>query len=376
MVSNVLVVGGGIGGMSAALALAQRGVAVTLIDSDPAWRVYGAGITITGMSLRAFDDLGVLDDIRERGFVHDGMRPLKFTGEPLGPPMRAPPGSPPVFHGGGIMRPVLHDILSSRVRAADIDVRLGVTADAFDQDDDGVEVSFSNGETARYDLVIGADGIFSKTREMIFPDAPKPQFTGQGCWRIVADRPSQIDRAEIYFGGPLKLGISPISQDQMYVFLLEHVPGNPRFAPETHVEHLSRLTEPFGGNVPAIRAGLGEDSQIVYRPLEWLLLDDPWYKGRVVLIGDAAHATTPHMASGAGLAVEDGLALAQELTKVGDGACDVSAALRSFMNRRFARAKLVVETSVGSGEVEMAGGDRQQQTGMLASATKALALPY
>ncbi|WP_428630162.1 FAD-dependent oxidoreductase [Sphingopyxis sp.] len=372
MIQTVLIVGGGIGGMTAALALARRGVTVTLIDSDPAWRVYGAGITITGMSLRAFDDLGVLDEIRARGFVHDGMRPMKFTGEPLGPPMRAPPGSPPILHGGGIMRPVLHDILSMRVRAAGVAVKLGVTVEAFEQDVSSVNVTLTDGSNARYDLVVGADGIFSKTRDMIFPDAPKPQFTGQGCWRIVADRPPEIDRAEIYFGGPMKLGMSPISQDQMYVFLLEHVPGNPWFAPETHVAHMAELMALFGGNVPAVREALGEDSQIVYRPLEWLLLPDPWYQGRIVLIGDAAHATTPHMASGAGLAVEDGLVLAEELT----GNDDVAAALSAFMDRRFERAKLVVETSVRQGEMEIANADRMQQTGLLMTATKALAQPY
>jgi 2-polyprenyl-6-methoxyphenol hydroxylase-like FAD-dependent oxidoreductase len=209
-------------------------------------------------------------------------------------------------------------------------------------------------------------------RDRIFPDAPKPRFTGQGCWRFVADRPRAVDRAEIYFGGPLKLGMSPVSQEQMYVFLLEHVPHNPWFAPETHVAHLDGLMAPFGGNVPAIRESLGEASKIVYRPLEWLLLPYPWYQGRVVLIGDAAHATTPHMASGAGLAVEDGLALAEELTKIDD----VAAALHGFMERRFARAKLVVETSVRQGEMEITGVDRAQQAGMLAAATKALAQPY
>ena len=372
MVRNVLIVGGGIGGMSAALALSRCGVAVTLIDSDPNWRVYGAGITITGMSLRAFDDLGVLDEIRARGFIHSGMRPLKFTGDPLGSPMQAPPGSPTVMLGGGIMRPVLHDILSTRVRQAGIDVRLGVTVETLAQDDGGVDVTLTGGAAERYDLVVGADGIFSKMRDMIFPDAPKPQFTGQGCWRIVADRPAAVDRAEIYFGGPLKIGMSPISQEQMYVFLLEHVPGNPWFAPETHVAHLDALMAPFGGNVPAIRAALGDKSQIVYRPLEWLLLPDPWYEGRVILIGDAAHATTPHMASGAGLAVEDGLVLAEELAKTDD----VATALRSFMDRRFERAKLVVETSVRQGKMEIEGGDRLQQGSLLGAATKALAQPY
>ncbi len=372
MIKTVLIVGGGIGGMTAALALTRRGVTVTLIDSDPDWRVYGAGITITGMSLRAFDDLGVLDEIRTRGFVHNGMRPMRFNGEPLGEPRFAPPGSPPVMHGGGIMRPVLHDILATRVRNAGIDVRLGVTVATLEQDGEGVDVTFSDGTDARHDLVVGADGIYSKMREMIFPGAAKPLFTNQGCWRIVADRPPEIDRAEIYFGGPLKLGMSPISQEQMYVFLLEHVPGNPWFAPETHVQHLSDLMEPFGGIVPTIRAGLGEHSQTNYRPLEWLLLPDPWYKGRVILIGDAAHATTPHMASGAGVAVEDGLVLADELAKTDD----VAVALHSFMDRRFSRAKLVVETSVRQGEMEIAKIDRAEQTKLLGSATMALAQPY
>ena len=372
MIEKALVIGGGIGGMSAALAMTQNGVSVTLIDADPAWRVYGAGITITGMSLRAFDELGVLDEIRQRGFVHTGLRPMRFDGERLPDPPPAPEGAPPIMCGGGIMRPVLHDILSTRVRASGIEVRLGVTVETLKQDHDGVDVVFSDGLTERYSLVVGADGIYSKTRAMIFPDAPKPQFTDQGCWRIVAERPPEVDRAEIYFGGPLKVGLSPISQEQMYVFLLEHVPGNPWFAPETHVEHLKELLAPFGGNLTAVRENLGEHSQIVYRPLEWLLLPDPWYKGRVVLIGDAAHATTPHMASGAGVAVEDGIVLAQELAKTED----VATALRGFMDRRFARAKMVVETSVQQGRNEIAGTERQQQTNILAEATKALAAAF
>ena len=109
-VERVLIVGGGIAGMALAIGLQRAGIAAEIAEIDPAWRVYGAGITITGMSLRAFDDLSVMEEIRSRGFVHDGMRPLRFTGEGLGQPMRAPPGSPPVMLGGGILRPVLHDI--------------------------------------------------------------------------------------------------------------------------------------------------------------------------------------------------------------------------------------------------------------------------
>lgn len=372
-VHNVLIVGGGIAGMSAALALHKRGVQVTLLDADPNWRVYGAGISITGMSLRAFDDLGVLEDIRESGYVHGGMRPLQLDGSNLGPPRPALSlDSPPVLLGGGILRPVLHDILSRRVREANIVVQLGCSVASFKQDTEGVDVTLTDGSTGRYDLVVGADGIYSAMRTMLLPDSPKPRFTGQGCWRFVAKRPPQVDRAEIYFGGPVKLGMAPISQTHVYVYILEHVPGNPRFEPDAYVTHLNTLMAPFGGNVPIVSADLSLDSQIVYRPLECLLLPGPWFKGRVVLIGDSAHATTPHLASGAGLAAEDGLVLADELEKT----TDVTQALQSFMTRRFERAKLVVETSVRIGESEMDKAVKGMDGKDMAALALALQQPY
>jgi 2-polyprenyl-6-methoxyphenol hydroxylase-like FAD-dependent oxidoreductase len=352
MIDNALVVGGGIGGMTAAIALSRRGVAVTLIDSDPEWRVYGAGISVTGVSLRAFDDLGILDEVRQRGFVGAGIRLRSVGGHVI---MTSPvPDKPlPIESGGGIMRPVLHEILSRTVREAGVDVRLGVTVEQMDSDAEGVDVAFSDGRSERFDIVAAADGIFSATRQLLFPEMPGPQFTGQGCWRILAPRPPGLDRTEIYVGGPVKLGINPVSSTHAYLFVLEHVPGNPWFAPDKQIAHLADLLAPFGGDIPEIRAGLGVESQVNYRPLEWLLLPAPWHRGRIVLIGDAAHATTPHMASGAGMAVEDGLVLADELAHVGD----VEAALASFVDRRFKRAKLVVENSVRIGEIEMAAGD-------------------
>jgi 2-polyprenyl-6-methoxyphenol hydroxylase-like FAD-dependent oxidoreductase len=372
-VQNILIVGGGIAGMSTAIAMRARGVEVTLVDADPSWRVYGAGISITGMSLRAFGDLGVLPAIRERGFVHGGMRPRQLDGSNLGPPRPALPlDSPPVLLGGGILRPALHEILSARVREAGVTVRLGQSLTSFTQDDDGVDVIMTDGSQARYDLVVGADGIYSKLRPMLFPDAPKPRFTGQGCWRFVAQRPTDVDRAEIYFGGPVKLGLAPISQTHIYAYILEHVPGNPRFTPDTYVAHLDALMVPFGGNVPALRAGLSLDSDIVYRPLECLLMPSPWFKGRVVLIGDAAHATTPHLASGAGLAAEDGLVLAEEISKNSN----VQASLQRFMERRYERARLVVETSVRIGESEMNGGKNGLDGKDMAALAVALQQPY
>jgi 2-polyprenyl-6-methoxyphenol hydroxylase-like FAD-dependent oxidoreductase len=129
---------------------------------------------------------------------------------------------------------------------------------------------------------------------------------------------------------------------------------------------------PFGGAVPGVRESIVDPAQINYRPLEWLLLPKPWYNGRVVLIGDAAHATTPHMASGAGIAAEDGLVLAEELQRHES----VTDALHAFMERRFERARLVVENSVMIGDMEMAGDMSDKAPKMLAATMGQLQAPY
>jgi 2-polyprenyl-6-methoxyphenol hydroxylase-like FAD-dependent oxidoreductase len=233
-------------------------------------------------------------------------------------------------------------------------------------------VTFADGRKGRYDLVVGADGIHSQIRGMIFPELPPPQFTGQGCWRVVANRPQEVDRTEMYFGGPVKLGINPVSDDEMYMFVLEHVPNNPFYAYEALVPHLTGLIASFDGAVAAVRESITQPAQVNYRPLEWILVPDPWYQGRVVLIGDAAHATTPHLASGAGLAAEDGIVLAEEIQRHDS----VDAALRAFMARRFQRVRMVVENSVRIGQMEMAGDTSNQGTMMLGATLTGLQAPY
>ena len=136
--------------------------------------------------------------------------------------------------------------------------------------------------------------------------------------------------------------------------------------------HVADLLAPYGGYVAALREKLGQDSQVNYRPLEWLMLPAPWHKGRVVLIGDAVHATTPHMASGAGMAVEDGRVLAAELA----AHADPDEALAAFTARRFERARMVVENSVRIGEIEMAGGDQRDANAMLGDTMHKLQQPY
>ena len=371
-VKRVLIVGGGIAGMALAIALQRAGVAATIAEIDKDWRVYGAGITITGPTLRALDALGLLDAVVSEGYCYDATRicdaagnvviASRVSGRPLGP--RIP-------NGGGILRPVLHRILAAATRASGAEVRLGVTIAEIEQSDETTSVGLTDGTSAAYDLIVGADGIHSRLRAILFPDAPKPQFTGQGCWRAVVPRPAEIDCAHVYVGGPVKAGITPVSPGEMYLFLLQHVPDNPRMAEERWPELLAEQLRGFGGALGAVRDVLDDTARINYRPLEKLLLPQPWHRGRAILIGDAAHATTPHLASGAGLAVEDALVLSECLAADGT----LNDALRAFTARRHERCRMVVANSVRLGELEMARAPAQEQAQLQRASMMALSEP-
>jgi len=367
---TILVIGGGTGGMSAAISLRQNAAAVRLIDIDPNWRALGAGMTITGPTLRAFDRLGVLEGVRSKGYLSDRTRLFSADGTLL-TEIVMPAIEEGLPQAGGILRPDLHSIFASRVKELGVDVRLGISVIRMEERPDHVVVEFSNGELAHYDAVVGADGFHSATRAMILPNAPKAQFTGQGCWRLLADRPAHVTGPEIYFGRDLKVGVNPCSPDKMYMFANVKMPGNPYVPEDELLPRMAELLAPMGGTIREVYEGLGEHSAINYRPLEALLVPLPWHVGRIGLIGDAVHATTPHLASGAGLAVEAGYLVGEMLA----GAENVEQAWRRFGERRWARSRLVVENSVLIGDLEQQGGNDARIASIMAESQRELAQP-
>ncbi|MES2259952.1 MAG: FAD-dependent oxidoreductase [Pseudomonadota bacterium] len=361
-VKKVLVIGGGIAGMCSAILLRKSGREVDLVEIDPEWRVYGAGITISGPTLRAFGKVGVLQEIMDQGWCADGCKIALPNGHVVAELPTPRVAGPDVPGGGAILRPVLARILSKATLASGANVRLGVTFTSIRQDARQAHVAFSDGSESSYDLVIGADGVHSKTRQAVMPEAAAPVYTGQGCWRALVPRAPGIDNAHIILGKTVKAGVNPVSQDQMYLFCLETNEQNAFLDPATWQARLTALLEGFTGVVGEIRDNLGPDSQIIYRPLEKLLVPGPWHRGRVVLIGDAVHATTPHLASGAGISVEDAVVLAEELDRPGT----LQEVLEVFSARRHARCKLVVESSVRLGELESAGTpEAKEEHGLL-----------
>ncbi|MCU0926598.1 MAG: FAD-dependent oxidoreductase [Hydrogenophaga sp.] len=370
--SSILIIGGGFSGMSAAIQLRKQGHAVDLVEIDAGWRSYGAGISLGGATLRAFRTLGILDAFLEHGNAADGVQLCL----PHGPKVAELPtpriAGPDIPGGGAIMRPVLARILAEATRASGANVRLGCTFTSIEQDAEGVEVTFPDGSRQRYDLVIGADGLYSKVREAMFPEAPKPRYSGQAVWRAVLPRPPEVTTATMWMGPRIKPGVNPVSKTEMYLFVTEPRPTNEHVDPATFATHLRGLLADFPApTVQAIREQINEQSQIVFRPLEELLMPRPWSTGRVVLIGDTVHATTPHLASGACIGIEDALVLAEELGRAGP----VGQALQAFETRRWERCRMVVQNSARLGEIEVTGGDKEEHARIMRESLMALAQP-
>lgn len=341
-VRNVLVVGGGAAGASAAVLLADAGVRVDLVEIRPDITALGSGITLQGNALRVLKAVGVLPAVLAGGYTQH-----KIV-------LRAPDVDAAVLaaidvprYGGddlpavaGIYRPTLARILFERMVDAAVTVRTDLTFADLRQDDDGVDVRFTDDSTGRYDLVIGADGVHSSVASCIGIDVDV-QPVGLSAWRAVVPRPASVTAMELTYQGRCFLaGFSPISRDEMYAFFVERT----RTRPEAiTVEAMRVLSEHYHGPWDEIRPSLTESARANYTRWEHSLIDGMWHRGRVVLVGDAAHVCPPTIAQGAAMAFEDAQVLA-ELLAAADRFDD--GLLRRFRERRLPRVKAVIAASM------------------------------
>ncbi|MGW2962449.1 FAD-dependent monooxygenase [Streptomyces sp. NPDC001220] len=348
-VHQVLVVGGGITGSVLCLALAQRGVEVELVEISPRWFGVGHGITIQGNALKALRAVGVLDRVLARAVPFDLMRLRRADGGLITELATPHTGGADLPSTAGALRSDLQNALCEAVYAHGVTVRLGLSAERLDRFPGHIDVTFTDGSAGRYDLVVGADGINSALRALV-GITTKPRPVGMSIFRVVAERPAEMDCAEVYYGGPrYKAGYSPISGDQCYAYLLDENLDASLIGPRAPLDLLRERGAGYGGTWGKIIASLPDDTAVDYRWIEAVLVDEDWHRGRAMVIGDAAHACPPLIAQGAAMCMEDAVLLAELVTADEP----VDRALARFMARRLPRVRMVLDNSLRLAEWEI-----------------------
>jgi 2-polyprenyl-6-methoxyphenol hydroxylase-like FAD-dependent oxidoreductase len=372
-VANVLVIGAGAAGTATAILLAERGVAVDLVDVKADVSALGSGITLQGNALRVLKQLGVWDRVQENGYAFDtlGLRAPDPNGTLIAELEDVRTGGPELPATVGMYRPTLARILVDRASELGVTIRLGTTFTALDDDGAGVDVTLSDGSRGRYDVVVGADGIRSATRRALGIEL-EPRSTGMGIWRVFAPRPESVTRTDLVYGGPCYIaGYCPTSDNSLYAYLVEDLQDRSGLTPEESLEVMRGLSEAYHGPWDDIREGMKDPSRVNYTAFETHVLEAPWNRGRVVLIGDAAHTCPPTLAQGAAQALEDAAVLA-ELLLAGDA---VDAQLwTAFTERRFSRATEVVDASLQLGQWLM-DHERGDVPGLMARVAHLLSEP-
>ncbi|WP_431951649.1 FAD-dependent monooxygenase [Nocardia lijiangensis] len=346
---SVMIVGAGVAGLTAATALARKGWQVEIAEASPYRATAGWGLCLTGPSLRALDVLGLADACSAVGYGMSVITHVDVDGIPRDQvelPRLIGAQRPAMV---GIARPELHRILHAEAERCGVVVRNSLTVTAVDQQGDLVDVRLSDGTDRQVALLVGADGIRSSVRDLMGFETPV-DYLGQMVWRALVPRPEWVTGIHQFAGKVNTAGLVPISSNSAYVFLTENgVP--PNVLPDSELaSRLADLLTAFPGRVTEIRPLVSASGSVVRRPVQTAFLTGAWNHGNCVVIGDAAHAPAPQMASGAALAIEDGLVLAEELERhetVGTG-------LEAFVERRAQRCRTLVATSVTIAGLEQA----------------------
>ena len=341
-VETILVVGGGVAGLTAATALHQHGFTTELVERQQTWHALGAGFLVHANGMRMLRSLGLAAGIENAGTV---VRRWCFCDE-HGDLLSETDLEALWGNAGpciGIERPKLQRALLPGV--SNVRCRLGTSVISLAQDGRRVSVWFSDGSTGNYDLVVGADGIKSTVRSLTLTTTA-PSDLGAMNWRSIAPiRPAGLNALQLQLGHGCVFGLVPMGAGRTYGFAYV---VQPRFHDplEGRLERLRNRFATFGGRVRQYLASLEHDDQVICSAMEWMQ-SEKWHSGRVVLVGDAAHASSPMMGQGGCMAMEDACVLAKELR----ASATVESALASYVDRRKPRVRWVQQQSMALAEI-------------------------
>ena len=304
---RVLIVGGGIAGLATARALLRHRIKATIVERSAAWSHLGAGMYLPANSVRALRTLGLQAPALERGYQIGQQRFLDHRGSVL-----VKVDLPAVWGATGLCvaigRGDLHEILRQGIA-----VRMDTAVTSVEQDRRRVHAVFNDGSSSDYDAVVGADGVRSRVRTMTLGGA-QPRLVGQASWRFIINGFPGISAWTVRLGRGRTFLTLPLGDNRTYCYADVNTAGaaDPTGGDPARLAEVYRdFADPVG---EMLKLGSAAGSKPYYSPIEEVI-QEPWVRGRVALVGDAAHATSPNMAEGAGMALEDAFIIAETIAE-------------------------------------------------------------
>ncbi|MEU8118274.1 FAD-dependent monooxygenase [Spirillospora sp. NPDC049024] len=338
---TAIVVGGGIGGLAAAVALTGRGWRVEILERAPEFREVGAGLSVWSNGVRALAALGVGEQVRTRAMseTQAGIRDSsgKWLSRTDTEEMTRRYGPLVMIHRADLLA-LLHEAASGAA------LRTGVTVKGVRAAGRHVEVAHDTG-VARADLVVGADGIRSAVRRSLWPQAPEPRYAGYTAWRLLVDPGARLRAGGESWGRGERMGLAPLPDGRIYMFGVAGTPAGER-SPDGELAELRRRFAGWHDPIPALLDRADEDA-VMRNDLYELPPLKTFVSGRTALLGDAAHAMTPNLGQGACQALEDAVTLAALL----DRHPTVEAALDAYDRERRPRSQMIARRSRRVGAV-------------------------
>ena len=312
------ILGGGIAGLTAAIALKQKGMRVTVFEAAAEIKPLGAGLLLAANAVKGYERLGIAEKIIARGRLLPTFSILDQQGRVITSADAEKIGQKYGLHNFAIHRAELHTALLAELEPDQVQTGKRVTG--FEHLNDGtIELHFSDDSTHRTDVLIVAEGIHSAIRRQLLPES-EPRYAGYTCWRAVIDTPSALTGLSVAsetWGTDGRFGIVPLAGDKIYWFACINARQNDPLLRDYKVVDLQRVLQHFHQPVRTILENT-RDADLIWNDIIDLKPIRRFAFGDIVLIGDAAHATTPNMGQGACQAIEDAIVLADELGKHAD----------------------------------------------------------
>ena len=339
---RVLIVGAGIAGLSAAIQLEKAGYEVEIAEQTKRWENAGAGIVLWPNALKVMDVCGIREDVQSRGNILHELNVVDTKGKLINGFDFRDNSEMEKLYSIAIARAELHSALVGGLKKSKI--LMDTSVKQITDKNEKVEARLTNDEVREYDFIIGADGIHSKVRELIFGET-KLRYANHAGWRFITERADNSNTAYEVWGNGKRFGIVPIKNGKYYCFSTINTGSNNQKYKNISVSDYRNLNSEFGWKTKEILDSLTDEVKLIYDDLFDFKIKS-WHKGNVVLIGDAAHAVTPNLGSGAAMAMEDSVCLTEALCRNSSA----QSAFEEYYKKRYKRIGFIREASFWFGE--------------------------